>query len=397
METNRKRIRRDFAPLNVAVAIACDTAYSPLMQVYNGSNGEYEPNRLLSPTIIRPIITAYAADGSWPHPSANSQLAEMKWYVNGKDITSLSSWSGLYEIDTIGSTRGSISILKNLLPNSEVSLHFEAKLVDNRLGVTLPIKTDPVVLSTVDQAEDTYGLTIGESRNIRYNPLIDLLDLHEYKVAHGVASSESGAYDGNQYIRTIPIEMYAGDIKMNGGYAIKLYRIEGVNSLSEITSSDYEIISVSPSAIVIDLRLIEKADYMIKGFVNDKEQAKCQFSVKRIRPAFKCSPTNESSILPNQTERYDEVQVESEGRNIPYPGRALKIVWFTDSSSKTNVQHNEGGTTLFDLEKTGVGKEYPDDWLDVYITASHKEIHSIAVDSEGNTYTDENGNILIFN
>lgn len=397
METNRKRIRRDFAPLNVAVAIVCDTAYSPLMQVYNGSNGEFEPNRLLSPTIIRPVITAYAADGSWPHPSANSQLAEMAWFVNGKKISTLTDWADFYEIDTVGSTRGSISILKNLLPNSEVSLHFEAKLVDNRLGVTLLIKTDPVVLSTVDEAEDSYGLSIGESHNIRYNPLLDLLDLHEYKVAHGIASSEAGIYDGNEYLRTIPIEMYAGETKMTDGYSIRLYRITGVDSLSEITSSDYEIVSVSSSAIVIDLRLIDKADYMIKGFVNDKEQAKCQFSVKRTRPAFKCSPTNESSILPNQAERYDEVQVESEGRSIPYPGRALKIVWFTDSSSKTNVQHNEGGTTLFDLEKTGIGKEYPDDWLDVYVTASHKDIHCIAVDSDGNTYTDENGNILIFN
>lgn len=396
METNRKRIRRDFAPLNVAVAIACDTAYSPLMQVYNGSDGEFEPNRLLSPTIIRPIITAYAADGSWPHPSANSQLAEMKWFVNGKDITTLSSWSGLYEIDTVGSTRGSISVLKNLLPNSEVSLHFEARLVDNRLGVTLPIKTDPVVLSTVDQAEDTYGMSIGESRNIRYNPLIDLLDLHEYKVAHGIASSESGAYDGNQYIRTIPVEMYAGESRMTSGYTVKVYRITDINTQVEITSSDYEFISIAPSQIVIDLRLIEKADYLIKGFVNGKEQAKCQFSVKRVRPAFRCSPTNESSILPMQTERYDEVLVESEGRNIPCPGRSLKITWFTDTATKTNVQHNEGDTTLFDLRKAGVKDEYPDDWADVYVKATHKDVHCIASDGS-DIYTDESGNILIFN
>ena len=263
-------------------------------------------------------------------------------------------------------------------------------------GVTLPIKTDPVVLSTVDQAEDTYGMSIGESRNIRYNPLIDLLDLHEYKVAHGIASSESGAYDGNQYIRTIPVEMYAGESRMTSGYTVKVYRITDINTQVEITSSDYEFISIAPSQIVIDLRLIEKADYLIKGFVNGKEQAKCQFSVKRVRPAFRCSPTNESSILPMQTERYDEVLVESEGRNIPCPGRALKITWFTDSATKTNVQHNEGDTTLFDLRKAGVKDEYPDDWADVYVKATHKDVHCIASDGS-DIYTDESGNILIFN
>ena len=396
MEISRKRIRRDFAPLNVAVAIACDTAYSPLMQVYNGSNGEFEPNRMLSATIIRPIITAYASDGSWPTPQANSYLAEMVWYVNGTDISKISAWSGFYQIETVGSTRGSISILKNIMPNSEVSLHFEAKLVDSRLGVTLPIKTDAIVLSTVDKAEDTYGLTIGESKNIRYNPLQDLLDLHDYKVAHGITSSSSGAYDGNEYLRTIPVEMFEGEKKLTSGYTVKLYRVNNVNSITEVTSSDYEIVSVSPTSIVIDLRLIEKADYMIKGFVGGVEMAKCQFAIKRMRPSFKCSPTNESSILPSQVERYDQLQVESDGRNIPYPGRALKIVWFTDSATKTGVQHNEGGTTLFSLRKTGVGNDYTNDWVDVYVEASHKDAHCVATDGT-DILTDESGNILIFN
>lgn len=396
MELSRKRIRRDFAPLNVAVAIACDTAYSPLMQVYNGSNGEFEPNRMLSPTIIRPIITAYASDGSWPTQQANSYLAEMVWYVNGTDITKISAWSGFYQIDTVGSTRGTISILKNIMPNSEVSLHFEAKLVDSRLGVTLPIKTDAIVLSTVDKAEDTYGMTIGESKNIRYNPLQDLLDLHDYKVAHGISSSSSGAYDGNEYLRTIPVEMFEGEKKLTSGYTVKLYRVNNVNSITEVTSSDYEVVSVSPTSIVIDLRLIEKADYMIKGFVGGIEMAKCQFAIKRMRPSFKCSPTNESSILPAQVERYDQLQVESDGRNIPYPGRALKIVWFTDSAIKTGVQHNEGGTTLFSLRKTGIGNDYTNDWVDVYVEASHKDAHCVATDGT-DILTDESGNILIFN
>ena len=343
MEISRKRIRRDFAPLNVAVAIACDTAYSPLMQVYNGSNGEFEPNRMLSPTIIRPIITAYASDGSWPTPQANSYLAEMVWYVNGTDISKISAWSGFYQIDTVGSTRGSISILK-----------------------------------------------------IRYNPLQDLLDLHDYKVAHGITSSSSGAYDGNEYLRTIPVEMFEGEKKLTSGYTVKLYRVNNVNSITEVTSSDYEVVSVSPTSIVIDLRLIEKADYMIKGFVGGIEMAKCQFAIKRMRTSFKCSPTNESSILPSQVERYDQLQVESDGRNIPYPGRALKVVWFTDSATKTGVQHNEGGTTLFSLRKTGVGNDYTNDWVDVYVEASHKDAHCVATDGT-DILTDESGNILIFN
>ena len=96
METSRKRIRRDFAPLTVSVAIACDSAYSPLMQVYDAQTGEYEPNRQLSPTVIRPEVNAVASDGSWPNHSANKALANLKWYVNGVNITTLSAWTGKY-------------------------------------------------------------------------------------------------------------------------------------------------------------------------------------------------------------------------------------------------------------------------------------------------------------
>ena len=401
MEIARNRIRRDFAPLTVSVAIACDSSYSPLMQAYKASSQEYEPNRLLSPTVIRPIVTAAASDGSWPTPSANSSLANLKWYVNGADITTLSDWTGLYTIDTVGATRGSISIRKNIAPGANVTMRFEADLVDQRLGVTIPIKTEEVVLSTVDVAEDTYSMDVDE-HNIRYNPLLDKLHLYDYKVAHGLisasAAGEAAARDGNEYQRTIGFNVYKGGEKLSSGFTVRLYRVNSASSVTEITSATaYEVVSISTSAIVLDLRLIEKADYMIKAFDGSTEIARAQFSVNRIWADFSCRPTNETSILPSQSERYDEVQVDSEGKKVECPGNVIKITWYTDTAVLTAVLHNEGATTVFQLSTTGVGDDYTNDWIDVYIDAQQKEAHSVAIDESSDILTDESGNILIWN
>ena len=386
METGRKRIRRDFAPLTVSVAISCESAYSPSTQVYNASTQEYEPDRSVTPTVIRPIINAHAADGSWPTPSANASLANMKWYVNDVDITTIESWLNMYTVESAGATRGSITILKNISPSERASLHFEADLVDTRLGVTIHIKTDPIVLSTVDKSEDSYGISIGET-NIRYSPFDDKLLEYDYKVAHGIiaanSSAEDAAKDGNEYQRAIPIQVYLAGAKIDSGYTVKLFKIASNMALTEVSASDYEVISISTTGIVLDLRLIEKADYMVKAYVSNNEVAKIQFSIERIYRNFTCTPTNETGIHPGQTARYDQAMVNCDGKVVPYPGNVLKIIWHTDTAAITNKIHNEGGITIFQLAPTGIGTTDQDDWIDVYV--------------EGDILVDESGNILIFN
>ena len=150
MESQKKRIRRDYAPLTVMTGLVCTTPLSPVTQVYNSAINEWEPDRTLTPTVVHPDVTAHAKDGSWKTPQANASLASMVWKVNGVDISTLNEWQGLYEINLVGATRGDITIRKNLQPGSYLELSFEAVLADNRLGVNIPIICDPIVLSTVD-------------------------------------------------------------------------------------------------------------------------------------------------------------------------------------------------------------------------------------------------------
>lgn len=400
METVRKHIRRDFAPLTVSVSMACSTTGSPVTQVYNAEEGEWEPDRSVTPTVLQPVVHANAADGSWPTPSANSELANMKWYANGVDISTIAAWNGKYSIDTVGSTRGAITIARNINPGEVIALHFEAELVDNRLGMTHAIKTDPVILSTVDKSFDSYGISIGEGTSVWYNPFLDLLYRYEYKVAYGKISAspaaQSAATDKNSYLRTIPINVYKGADIMTSGYTVKLFRVNNQNSFTELSTGD-EILAISTSAIQLDLRLITKANYMIIAYVGNTEVARIQFSVARLYQDFSCSPTNDSAILPTQSARYDVASVESEGKVVECPEAIIAITWYTDSAYKTAVQHNEGGHTIFELSKTGVGSTHTDDWLEIYMQSIQKEAHCIAIDENGDTLVDENGDTMIFN
>lgn len=402
METSRKRIRKDYAPLTVSVSLSCLTSGSPVTQVFNAALNQYEPDRSVTPTILQPVVTAAASDGSWPQPYANSLLANMVWKVNGVDITTLADWTGKFSIETVGSNRGALTITRNLTPVERLTLHFEAELVDNRLGVTHPIVTDEIVLSTVDKSLDSYNMSIGDATAIYYNPFLDKLHLYEYKVAHGLlsesAAGRTAATDENAYLRTIPITVFKGPDKVTSGYTIKLYRVVDQNTFTEITASDEnEVNAITNTGITLDLRLVSKENYLISAFVGTTEVARLQFSISRLIQGFSCTPTNESAILPGQIARYDEALVDSEGKAIECPESIIAIVWYTTSAYKSNVRHNEGGHTVFQLADTGVGDTYTDDWLEVFTDAIQKDAYYIATDEDGNTLTDEDGNVLLIN
>ena len=411
MRSNKKRIRIDYAPLNVAVSLECLTPLSPALQVFHADNNEYEPDREVTPSTFWPQVVAHANDGSWPNQYANFILTQMHWYVDGIEISQHPDWTGqtsggqaLYTIDESGSSsRGSLTIRKNVPPTKQYTLHFEGVITDPRLGTNIPIVTDDFILSTEDKSEDAYSISIGDDQIIQYNPFKDKLHLYDYKVAHGLiaasAAAEAAATDENAYLRTINIDVFKADTKLNSGFTIKLYRVNSATSFTEISAGTDEVISISNSAIVLDLRLVTKADYLIRAVLTDSSRPdpQLQFSVNRVYQNYDCRPTNGTSILPSDEQRYDVAMCDSEGQLVDCPENILKIIWKTDSAYLANLEHNEGGHTVFSIAKTKIGKNFGDDWLDVYVETEIKEAHCDAIDENGNDFTDENGNDLIFN
>lgn len=401
MESGKKRIRLEFAPLNVAVSMVCVTPNSPVVQVCNTFNNQYEPDRTLTPTVLLPQVVANASDGSWPESHSNMHLANVKWLCDGVDITTIPEWQGKYEIGTTGSTKGSLTVKRNFTPSEQVSLVFKAVLADPRTGVNYPIETDPIVFSCSVKSQDQYSIGIGDSQIIQYDMFKDKLSVYDYKVAQGLitasTASKANATDENAYIRDIPVSVFRGEQPITTGFALKYYRVNSDLSLTDLQLTDDEIITFDGTHIVIDLRLVVKADYLIKVIAENQEVAQIQFSVNRIYPSFSIRPTNGIAISPGDIDRTDIAMVDCDGNIVECPEVMLRMVWKTDSATLNGKVHNEGERAYFLLASTGIGDNYTNDWLDVYVEAEHKVEHRVATDENGNVFTDENGTDFIFN
>jgi hypothetical protein len=399
MESIKKRIRKDFQPLTIAVSLKIMTPNSPASQVYNSENGEYEPDRGVTPLVILPEVIANCTDGSWNTPYANELLSEMKWYINGKEASTVASWNGKYSIDTVGDTRGAITISRNVAPGESFELYFEGLIADTRLGVNIPVKTDSIMLTTVDKSEDEYSLSIGDDQIIRYNPFEDALLLYDYKVANGLTtastSARNAALNENAYERSISVSVHKGDTLLSSGYTLNLYSIGSGGVLTQLTTAKHEIITLTSTKITMDLRLIEKGDFLLVVNVGGKEKARKQFSINRVYPKFDVEPASGVSINPGETTHYNKVMVHYNGNIVPVPAPILKMVWFTDTDNLTGVQHNEGTETVITLSRTGIGNTYLDDWLDIYVEAEQKPIFKVMTDASGTEYTDKSGNVYI--
>lgn len=411
MKSNKQRIRIDYAPLNVAASVVCLTPASPATQVFNAgvNQGEYEPDREASPSVFWPQVVAATSDGSWENQFANNALAQMKWYVNGVLISEHPDFSGhtsdnqpLYSVnETATNYRGALTIRKNVSPDKQYALRFVGVIADNRLGTNVRIETDEFILSTQDQSEDAYSIGIGEDQIIQYNPFKDRRLLYDYKVAHGLAEDTDAAKaeteDENSYIRKIPVYVQKGENTLYG-FATKLFRVDSASSFTEMTAADPEVVEITPEAVTLDLRVIEKGDYMIKAVIegSNKPAPQIQFSVGRIYQDYNILPTNGAAIMPGDVQRFDKAMVSSDGNVVECPESIIRIVWKTDTAYLAGCEHNEGDKTLFTLAKTKIGVNHDDDWMDIYTESEIKEAYKVATEGE-DVLTDENGNILIFN
>lgn len=401
MESIRKRKRKIFAPLSTSVTIACDSAFSPVTQVYDSITQEYQPDREVIYTVLRPVVTANASDGSWTESAVNALLSDMHWYANGVDISTLSSWTGKYEIAQSGLTRGSLIIRRNVATSERIDLQFRAVLPDSRLGLNVPIVSGYICLHTTDKSTDSYSCSLSEDAHITYRPLLDKLFLYRYKVNEGLIvaneDTEDDARDGNEYEHTLHYHLYLGGQQLNSGYTVKLYHKDTASSSTEVTASDPRIISLSVSSLTLDLRLVSKDDYILKFYVDGDDVASLQFSCSlEYFPIENPEPVDECDIQPTSLQIANRLTAQSDGCTIDCPGAYLDITWYTDSAYKTATEHNCGEDTLIDLSRTGIGSNHNDDWLDVYAACSQKGPYNVAVDGDGDVLTDSEGNPYIF-
>lgn len=396
---------RHYDPLDVSVVAVCLDTGSPLTQTTDGVN--FYPDRKVVQSRIYPQIHATAGDGSWDNIRSNSCLSNMVWKASTgsawKDISTIAEWNGLYEIDkTESSNRGTLYVKRNLGANDKQQLIFEADMVDYRTKQLHHIITEPVTLYTVNNGEDTYGIGIGVESNITYNPALDKLALYEYLVANDLKeasdSERSACFDGNEYLRTIPIDVYKSKNKVNSGYSLQVFRVDETGKATQISPSTNakpnELVSLSLTSLVLDLRQVMKNDYIIKCIVGGRVVCQFQFNVSRLYPTFEFEFLNRSGIKYGQINRGNKVLVHCNNVLIDYPHRFLALKWAT-------IAHNDDGTNVvkdwqfgdsceYPLRETGLGEPETCE-LEDKVSYCQKPNLAYVTDKNGNYYSDKNG------
>lgn len=400
------KANRIFAPLDIAKSVVCASPKSPFMQTMAGD--KFFPDRTQSgyECIAYPQINATAKDDSWDSKKSNMSLANMVWKVSTgtewKDISKINAWSGKYSIDTSNtSNRGTLTIRRNLSSNDKQQLIFEADLYDYRTNSVVHLITDPITLYTADKGADTYGMGIREDTDISYNPFLDKLALYEYKVANNITSASTEArnacFDGNQYECHIPIDVYKSKDRITSGFSIELYRGTTKMSASSAASPN-EIISISASEIVLDLRLVEKNNYTIKAVINGKAVAQFQFSASRFYPSFGqpkfmvCNDIEWGKIY-----RSNKAILEYNGRVVEYPNRIVELQWHTEATNGnivTSKSWQEGNSCYFSIKESGLG-DVESDYLEEQIEYGQRPANDYLIDEDSNYLLDEDGNPLI--
>lgn len=404
---SQNRAKRHYEPLDASVSLACVTPGSPLLQVYGNGSTVPSPNRKNVYSVIAPVIEASAADNSWDNQSSNIALANIVWYSNegGKwnDISTLSSWSGNYEIDLSSTTnRGRLTIKKNLGINDKEQLYMEADIIDYRTSSLLHIVSDAVTLSAIAQGEDTYGISVEGSSHIIYNPFLDKLDLYDFKVANGLQVASDAArgacVDNNCYERTISFNAWKGKNKISSGYTLEVSRIDNGKEVALSVDSVDELKSISLTSIVLDLRIVENADYMVSLKVGGVRKAQVQISVSRDYPPIELPVfANQASINYGEINRSQRAVFHYNNNIVESPQRIVRMLWKTkayNGDATTEKTWNEGETFEYAIGDTGIGA-VEDDSVNEIVAFAQKKAFGIASDASGNYYGDASGNVYI--
>lgn len=380
----KRRIRLVYEPLNIAVSVSGSVA----TQTYDGT---YRPDRTSTLGVFRPVISAKSSDGS-----AEVAISDRGWSVDGTPIASHADFAGTYTI----ADDGTLTLRKNVPSGKSYSLRFTAVVKDTRTGNSVVVSADDILLSTQAKNGEAYSISIGEDQIIRYNPFLDKLHLYEYKVAHGLAEySEETATsfaDRNSYLRKIPVSVFAGKERVRSGFTVRLYIVGTDGTQTELSETDDEVVSIQADNVTLDLRMITKADFVIKADFGTVSSPSVQFSVNRIYDDYTIRPANGAAIMPSDSERIDTALVDSKGHVLECPESVIRILWKTDTAALASCTHNEGDKGFIRLNKTKIGYKRGEDWLDTYTESEIKGQYNVASE-DGDTFVDNEGNVLIFN
>lgn len=413
MRSTVKHTRLDFEPLNISCSIECTTPLSPLAQVSNALLDEYEPDRAVSPCVIRPFINVKDKDGVFPEGNANARIStqSIKWKFNGVDIKDIPEFAGKYEIITANNElRGSLKLFRNTPVVETWIISFEAQFEDWRRPKIETIQSNELSMFTTDLGEDLHRISV-DIPHIVYNPIKDNLLLYDYLVANNlIEPSNREAYkDEHSFEKSVELILNSGDTNITtlpDNTTLQLYEIGSTTPIVPNSLINPEVVSIAFPLIDFDLRLIKKKEYEVRLYRNSRQLAKASFSIRREETkVLECSPIYGSDISPHQIMYFNKALVNINDGTLEHPEIYYKIKWFTEAKiydsvsgawvSAGEVKRNIGVDLEIPLSKTGIGFTKNDNYIAVGFDVEPHGALQVATDEAGIALTDETGNFYI--
>lgn len=406
----RSHISVAYTPLSVSCILMCMTPQSTCSQVYNVSSDEYEPDRGVSPCVVRPRVVALDKDGVFQSGVVNERLSldTLQWYINSTPIGDVSAFKGCYTVvQTADENRGSISITKNLTGGERYMLSFKGQFEDWRTGDIITVVSDEIALTSMAKGDDKVTCSV-DTPHIEYNMMHDSLLEYEYLVKRGLmASGERASYiDGNSYERTVTV-CYAvgltGRQTLPSDVTMELYK--GNSVISPGTEEYPEVLQVEYPYVKFDLRLIDNATYNVVFLKDGEVQTRCTIGITRKMDEITDIFANRGAdIMVGQVMYFNSCTVMAGDRALAYPDMFLEIVWKTQARTPdSNGQYvwadekewQTGEKMECEVADIGIGTTKNDAYFSTWMEASEMGALVLLADEDGNALADENGELLI--
>lgn len=406
MQITKNRIRRDYQPLSVAVSVAVGTAGdSPLTQVWDDAQGVYQPNRELTPLVLRPTVVLTATDGSLASPLTNRDIAAdtMKWVLDGKDITTVSGWSDKASVaKTADDNRGLLTLTRNVSPGESHTLYFECYVADTRTGKNIHIVSDSLILSTTDKSEDGWAVgIIGNAPNVTYDPVTDSLAEMEYEMAQGIATHTSAEIEAARKSADSYVQEWVLDIKRGRSvaladiYDVRYWHYVGSvrTQLTDVNMAETPVTEMDKRHIRIDMRTVKNMTIDIEVVYNGSVVAETQVCAARVNAATSWDYLNKTGAMAGENMRDDRVLARTKFGALRHPQRTHNILWYITDASGNDHQTDFGEKTRYSLKQFGLTdtKEIAE-----AVATEPKPAYMIATDKQGKILTDGQGRAYIF-
>ena len=415
-QSQRKHTRLDFSPLVISCSLVCVTPDSPTVQAANTALGQYEPDRKITPTIIRPEVRVNDPDGIYTSGINNLNLAsdQHEWFINSKPIATV--WKVGVDYDIIKDNtddNGSLKVKKNLVPGEVAELRYRGKFYDFRTGTNNNVSGSGIVLTTTDKGSNKIDCSV-DCELLTYDPLKDELLFYEFLVAEGI--EQEGQRDkfvnGKSYERTVTVTLTSGTstlTELPKGWTMRLVERGKTTALTANTLDRPEITAISFPTIKFDLRFVWNEQYEVQILdANGNVQASTGISIIRNMSILtQHEVVRGNDIVPGQQRYFNKGIFAAGSQLIEYPQLYYEIQWWTQarvydtvtSSYKyaDRINRQIGESMECSVESLGIGNEKNLCWFDVAMDIEEREPATILTTEDANTVlTDENGNVLFF-